>query len=71
MFMGTIVAWMLWSNKPPLALLAGQEEMVPGSLYGQEPVAGELIAAKDEFITAALLSGCSILNQNFKYIAMY
>lgn len=71
MFMGTIVAWMLWSNKPPLALLAGQEEMVPDSLYGQEPVAGELIAAKDEFITAALLSGCSILNQNFKYIAMY
>lgn len=71
MFMGTIVAWMLWSNKPPLALLAGQEEMVPDSLYGQEPVAGELIAAKDEFITAALLSGCSILNQNFKYIAIY
>lgn len=62
---------MLWSNNPPLALLAGQEEMVPGSLYGQEPVAGELIAPKDEFITAALLRGRSILNQNFKYIAMY
>lgn len=64
MFMGTVVARMLWSNKPPLALIAGQEEMVPGSLYGQEPMAGELIASKDEFITAALLNGHSILNQN-------
>lgn len=54
---------MLWSNKPPLALLAGQEEMVPGILSGQEPMAGELIASKDKSITATLLNGPSILNQ--------
>ena len=54
---------MLWSNKPPLALLAGQEEMVPGILSGQELMAGKLTASKDESMTAALLNGHSILNQ--------